>query len=112
MYFILYRYSYGVLRKTKTGTKWRCTQRNPSVELCGAMVNQLWDSFTRIAREHCDPPTTGKAVKVKAVRDMKQKAKENPYNRPTPLPRIFFLVIITLEYIRSCSKSGDKEFPG
>ena len=79
MYFILYRYSYGVLRKTKTGTKWRCTQRNPSVELCGAMVNQLGDSFTRTAREHCHPPTTGKAVKVKAVRDIKQKAKENPY---------------------------------
>ena len=76
---IYFSYSYGILRKTKTGNKWRCTQRNPSVELCGAMVNQLGNSFTRTSREHCHPPTTGKATKVKAVRAVKETAKTNPY---------------------------------
>ena len=75
---IYFSYSYGILRKTKTGNKWRCTQRNPS-QLCGAMVNQLGNSFTRTSREHCHPPTTGKATKVKAVRAVKETAKTNPY---------------------------------
>ena len=71
-----FSYSYGIHSKPRSGIKWRCTQRNP---LCSAMVTQQGDDFTQLNDNHTHPPTMGKSTKVKAIRAVKEQAKENLY---------------------------------
>ena len=75
-------YSYGKYDRTKAGQKWRCTQRNAAVgPPCNAQVLQEGDqTFSRWGNhEHTHAPTSGKATKAKAVRDVKEQCSKNPF---------------------------------
>ena len=74
--------SYGKHDRTKVGQKWRCTQSNIALgPQCKAQVLQEGDqTFRRWGNhEHTHAPTSGKATKAKAVRDVKVQCRKNPF---------------------------------
>ena len=71
-------YTYGVHRQGRGVVTWRCTTRNRTVK-CSAMVRQEGAVFTPRQQSHQHAAGSGTAVKAKLSRDVKDMARDNPF---------------------------------